>query len=296
MSLKSFLPNWQASINMTAGEIVMPKPQNAMEIFQLLDKSNCQECGRKTCMAFAGAVYMGQKSLRDCPRLAPEVIARVFGEEPAPDAAEQNREDYMQSLVEAIRLTDLAAAARRIGARFEGGRLRLKILGKNFSVDTEGRLAADIHVNPWVAVPFLHHVLHGKGVPPTGNWVSLRELAEGKERYPLFQKRCEAAMQAVADTYPDLFKDMVQIFNGRRVERQFESDISVVLAPLPRVPIMVCYWRPEDGMASSLKVFYDATADQNLDIGALFTLGVGLAAMFEKLALRHGFSVSETQV
>jgi hypothetical protein len=59
---------------------------------------------------------------------------------------------------------------------------------------------------------------------------------------------------------------------------------------------MVCYWRPEDGMASSLKVFYDATADQNLDIGALFTLGVGLAAMFEKLALRHGFSVSETQV
>ncbi len=271
----------------------MPKPKNAMEIFQLLDKSNCRECGRKTCLAFAGAVYTGQKSIRDCPRLTPEVIARVLGEEPAVPGLEQDGEDTLQSLVEDIRLTDLAAAARRVGARFEDGRLRLKILGKYFSVDTEGRLAADIHVNPWVAVPFLHYVLHGKGVSPTGSWMSLRELAEGKERYPLFEKRCEAAMQAVADSYPDLFRDIVRLFNGRRVERQFESDISVVLDPLPRVPIMVCYWRPEDGMASSLKVFYDATADQNLDIGALFTIGVGLAAMFEKLALRHGFAVDK---
>jgi hypothetical protein len=84
---------------------------------------------------------------------------------------------------------------------------------------------------------------------------------------------------------------MVHLFDARRVPRQFRSDISVVLEPLPKVPIMICYWRPEDDMASSLKVFFDAAADKNLDIGALFTLGAGLAAMFEKLALRHGFDV-----
>jgi hypothetical protein len=271
----------------------MAPPKNTMEIFKLLDKSNCQECGRKTCLAFAGAVYLGQKSIQDCPRLTPEVIARFQGESGPFNAAEQTREDYMRQLVAAIQKTDLAAAARRIGARFEGGRLRLKILGKSFSVDSDGHLAADIHVNPWVAVPFLHYVLYGKGLPATGNWVSLRELVDGQERYPLFQKRCEAAMQGVADTYPDLFRDMVQLFDGRKVARQFASDISIILDPLPRVPIMVCYWQPEDGMASNLKVFFDKTADQNLDIGSLFTLGAGLAAMFEKLALRHGFPVRE---
>ena len=269
----------------------MSRPKHAMEIFQLLDKSNCQECGRKTCLAFAGAVYMGQKSIQDCPRLAPDVIARFYGKKPPTNTSEQNREEYIQQLATAIRKTDLASVAGRIGARFENGRLVLKILGKDFRVDADGRLSADIHVNRWVAVPFLHYVLYGKGVPPSGNWVSLRELVDGKERYPLFQKRCEAAMQRVADIYPDLFNDMVHLFSGRQVARQFQSDISVVLEPLPRVPIMVCYWRPEDGMASNLKVFFDATADQNLDIGALFTLGAGLAAMFEKLALRHGFVV-----
>ncbi len=269
----------------------MAHPKSAMEIFQLLDKSNCQECGRKTCLAFAGAVYTGQKSIRDCPRLTPEIIARYRGERSASDAGEQNGEDYLEKLLAAIRETDLAAAAARIGARYENGWLMLKIMGKAFKVDAQGRLSADIHVNPWVAVPFLHYVLYARGTSATGNWVSLRELAEGKERYPLFQKRCEAAMQRVADIYPDLFDDMVHLFNARKVPRQFQSDVSVILEPLPRVPIMICYWRPEDGMASNLKVFFDAAADQNLDIGALFTLGTGLATMFEKLALRHGFDV-----
>ncbi len=274
----------------------MAPPKNTMEIFQLLDKSNCRECGRKTCLAFAGAVYLGQKTLRDCPRLAPEVIARFQDESPQRNTNETNGEEYMQQLADAIRTTDLAAAARRIGARFENGRLVLKILGKDFGVDTSGRLSADIHVNPWVTVPFLHYVLYGEGRPASGRWVSLRELADGKERYPLFQKRCEAAMQRVADIYPDLFNDIVHLFSGRQVARQFESDISVVLDPLPLVPIMICYWRPEDGMASNLKVFFDAAADRNLDIGALFTLGTGLAAMFEKLALRHGFAVDQGKI
>jgi CO dehydrogenase/acetyl-CoA synthase gamma subunit (corrinoid Fe-S protein) len=47
----------------------MPSPKNAMEIFQLLDKSNCRECGEKTCLAFAGAVFTGARRLDQCPKL-----------------------------------------------------------------------------------------------------------------------------------------------------------------------------------------------------------------------------------
>ena len=82
---------------------------------------------------------------------------------------------------------------------------------------------------------------------------------------------------------------MVHIFNGQQGEQHFKSDISVVLHPLPAVPIMICYWLPEDGLESSLDVFFDETADKNLDVGSVFSLGVGLAQMFGKLALRHGF-------
>jgi hypothetical protein len=270
----------------------MQQPKNAMEIFQLLDKSNCRECGEKTCLAFAGAVFKGKRQLKECPKLDPEIIERFSGEPGNQNAVEQNRDAYLKNLKNEIRNIDLARAAKRTGGRFLNNKLILKVLGKNFSVDTKGNLYTDIHINPWVAIPFLTYVLYGKGVPVLGEWVSFRELKRGKELYPLFQKRCEEPLKRVADVYTDLFDDMVHILSGKQVEKQFESDISVVLYPLLRVPVMVCYWLPEDGLESSLNVFFDQTAEENLDIGSVFTLGVGLTQMFEKIAHRHGFPES----
>ena len=267
----------------------MPSPKNAMEIFTHLDKSNCRECGEKTCLAFAGAVLQGQRKLAECPKLDLEIIERFSGQGADQNTADQNRDEFLKQLKREIVNYDLAAAASRVGATFSNKKLTLKVLGKDFSVDTEGNLYADIHINPWVVVPFLSYILHGKGLPVAGNWVSFRELKDGVERYPLFQKRCEEPMKRVADVYTNLFDDLVHIFSAKQVEEQFESDISVVLHPLPKVPIMICYWMPEDGLQSSLNVFFDETADKNLDIGSVFTLGTGLAQMFSKLALRHGF-------
>jgi len=264
--------------------------KNAFEIFKLLEKSNCGECGEKTCLAFAGAVFTGQRKLRECTRLSQELLERLAGVPDDRNSDEQNPDEYLPKLKSEIARIDLAEAAERVGGRFSRGRLTLKILGKDFGVDAEGNLSAEIHVNPWVAVPFLVHVLHGKGVPASGKWVSFRELKGGRERYPLFQKRCEEPMKRVADTYTDLFDHIVHLFSGRQVEKQFKSDISVVLYPLPKVPLMICYWLPEDGLESSLHVFFDETADRNLDIGSIFSLGAGLAQMFTKIAQRHGFA------
>lgn len=272
----------------------MPHPKNAMEIYKLLDKSNCRECGQKTCLAFAGAVFMGQKKIGQCPKLDRETIARYRGQSGERHTVEQERDETMRKLQSKVAGLDLADAARRIGADFSGDKLTLKVLGKNFSVDTRGNLHADIHINPWVVIPVFSYVLYGKGRAASGNWASFRELKDGKERYSLFQKRCEEPMKKVADTYTELFDDLVHIFSGKQVEKQFESDISVVLHPLPRVPLMICYWRPEDGLESSLNLFFDKSADDNLDIGSVFSLGAGLAQMFEKLALRHGFPEAAT--
>ncbi len=267
----------------------MPKPKNAMEIFQLLDKSNCRECGEKTCLAFAGAVFQGKRHIADCPKLDRETIVRFSGSDEEANFGFVEGADFLEQLKKEIIAADLPEAAQRVGADFTGNKLTLKLLGKDFSVDTDGNLYTQIHINPWVAVPFLIYILAGKGLPVSGNWVSFRELKDGKERYALFKKRCEDAMKQVADSYTALFDDLVHIFSAQQVEEQFESDISVVLHPLPKVPMMICYWQPEDGLESSLNVFFDQTADQNLNADAVFTLGVGLAQMFSKLSLRHGF-------
>ncbi len=267
------------------------KPKNALEIYQLLDKSNCRKCGEKTCLAFAGAVFLEKRKLHDCPQLPKNIVDQLSGEIETHPPFEPGL-NYLEKLKSEVARLDLAAAAERTGGSFSGDKLTLKVLGKDFSVDIQGNLGTDIHINPWIAVPFLNYILHGQGLPVANKWVSLRELRDGRERYPLFHRQCEEPLKRVADNYTSLFDDIVQLFSGRQVAKEFESDISVVLHPLPKVPILICYWLPEDGLESSLKVFFDETADRNLDTDSVFTLGVGLAHMIKKLALKHGFATA----
>jgi len=268
------------------------KPKNAFEIYKLLEKSNCGECGEKTCLAFAGAVLRERRKASGCPRLDPQTAKMLDDKDPNEKGTEGEGISYLETLKSAISGIDLAVAAKRIKAQYAAGRLTIKVMGKDFSVDQKGNLFSEIHINPWIAVPFLNHLLNGRGTEPTGDWVSFRELKEGRERYPLFSKRCEQALKQVADVYTDLFDDMVHLFGGRKVEPQFRSDISVVLHPLPLVPMMVCYWLPDEEMASSINVFFDKTADENLDIDSVFDLGVGFARMARAIGIRHGFAAN----
>jgi hypothetical protein len=259
-----------------------------MAILKLLDKSNCRACKEATCLAFAAAVSRGLKHLDECPHLDSEIIERFGGKTEKRTTLEQDEDESLAQLRTKITTIDLSSSAEKLGGRFSDNTLTIKILGKDFGVDTEGNLSSDIHIHSWVTIPILSYIIYGAGVPVSGKWVPFRELTGGKTWYRLFGQRCEKPLKKVADTYTDLFEDMLHIFNGKQVENHYASDISLVLHPLPKVPILICYWRPEDGLESSLNMFFDSTAEDNLNIESIYALGTGLVRMFEKIALRHG--------
>lgn len=253
-----------------------------------LDKSNCRACHEKTCLAFAAAVYQGKRQPAECPRLAPEIIARFETNAREHTIIEQEGDAALGQLKKQIVSIDLAAAARRLGAEYSKNKLTVKVLGKDFSVAEQGNLSSDIHIHSWVAIPVLSYIINGAGMQPSGKWVPFRELKNGKTWYRLFGQRCEKPIKRVADTYPDLFEDMIRIFSGKQVESHYAADISLVLHPLPKVPVLICYAKPDDHFESSLNIFFDETAEDNLNIESIFAIGTGLARMFEKIALRHG--------
>lgn len=266
----------------------MAQLNNVLDILKLLDKSNCKECGEPTCMAFATCVHIGDKDLGSCPRLEPEVLEKFGGGVQKRRSSDQDAVEAMAQLKNEVARIDLAAAAQRVGGRFSDGRLTLKILGKDFRVDEKGNLFSDIHINSWVAIPFLNYILHGKGTIPSGDWIPFRELKGGLEMYGLFAQQCEKRLKAVADRYTGLFEDMLNIFSGRQVERHYASDISLVLYPLPRVPVLICYWKPEDGMDSDLSIFFDAKVEDNLSLESIYALCTGMSRMFENIVKSHG--------
>lgn len=266
----------------------MPQLNSPMEILKLLDKANCGECNKPTCLAFAAAVANGQKRLEECPHLGRDIIEKFGGKSDKRTTLEEEQAEYVEQLQKKIETIDLDSAGQRLEAEFSEKGLTIRVCGKNVMVDPRGNLSSEIHIHPWISIPLLNYVIDGSGRPLSGKWVPLRELKGGKDWYRLFGQRCEKPLKKVADTYTDLFEDMLHIFNGKQVENHYASDISLVLYPLPKVPILICYWKPEDGLESNLNVFFDSTAEENLNIESIYALATGLVMMFEKIALRHG--------
>jgi hypothetical protein len=265
----------------------MPRLNSVIEVLKLLDKSNCKKCGSPTCLAFAAEVFNGRKPLSDCPKLEEETLARYGGQVMARESADQAAVEAIDQLKKQVAGIDLEAAAKRLGAEFSAGRITVRCLGKKFSVDTDGEIATDIHVHPWIVGPVFNYILHGAGVAPSGKWVPLRDLEGGRDWQHLFRQRCENPCKRVADTNPDFFDDLVHLFNGKQVENHYESDVAVVLHPLPKLPILFCYWRQDGDLSSDLNIFFDSTAEENLKSESIYALATGLVRMFEKIAHTH---------
>jgi len=266
----------------------MAHHKNTIEILKLLNKSNCRACFKKTCLAFAAAVFKGEKQLAECPYIEKSVIEQLEGGVEKVNPLEEDTQDTITPLKHKVIKMDLSRAAENIEGTFSNNRLTLKIFGKDFSIDTSGQFLTDIHINPWVTFPFLLHILTSNGKPVSGKWVPFRELSAGQSWLGLFQQMCEKPMKKIADTYTDLFEDLIHIFNGEKVENHYESDISLVLHPFPKMPMLICYWKPENELESDLHLFFDKDAENHLPIEGIYGLCSGLVQMFEKLALRHG--------
>jgi hypothetical protein len=266
----------------------MTQLTNAMEIFKILPRTNCRECGVPTCLAFAAAVFKGENRLADCSHIDKLALDRFSVANSHSRTLEREQAKALGMLKQKIAGLDLRSSAERLGASYSDGKLTVRCLGKDFHVDSHGTVTSDCHVHGWVTIPLLNYVITCSGKPASGNWVPMRELKNGATWARLFGQRCEKPLKQVMDNHTDLFDIMIHIFSASPAPNAFDSDIAVVLHPLPRIPMLFCYWKPDGGMESSLNVFFDDTAEDNLIIDSLYTLATGLVIMFEKIAVTHG--------
>jgi hypothetical protein len=271
----------------------MSQIKTPLELYKHLPKTNCGDCGISTCLAFAAAVIKEEKQLAGCPHVDRGVVAQLEGQIGRHVNIESIREEQVKELRMKIAAIDIGARAELLGARNNGRTITIKCLGKNFEVDGQGNIASQCHTHAWFALPLLDYILYSQGRDIAGRWVPFRELENGKTWNPLFEQRCEKPLKLIADAYSDLFEDLVTMFSGTSAYNNFSSDISVVLYPLPKVPVLICYWKPEDDIGSKLHLFFDDSVEKNLPIDSLFTLGTGMVRMFEKIMHRHTDGKSE---
>lgn len=257
-----------------------------LELYKLLRKTNCGQCRLPSCMAFAVAVIQGQKKLEDCPELDSQVLAQ-FGDSVPRDSRPDQQQEAIGALQRQMAAIDFAAAAARIGAVTLPGGLAINCLGKDFVVQPDGAMVSECHANNWVLVPLLHYIIHCQGRERRDEWVPFGELRGTVDWRRFFAHRCEEDLRQLVDAHPDLVFELLTIFGAQPVHGFPSADRALVISPLPKVPLLLCYWQPEEGFDSKLQLLFDRSAESNATPEALYLLGRGLVEMFRQLIIRH---------
>lgn len=256
-----------------------------LEIYKILPKTNCGKCLLPSCLAFAAAVVEGRKKIENCPYID-QAISTEISRNTSKPAAEIDQAEFMDRLRRKICEIDFQTVAPLIGATVQNDHLIIHSLGKDFRVSHQGKLLSECHIISWVEAPILSYITNKTHVEITGKWISFREIQGGIEWQGLFNKRCETPLRQLADENPLLLRDIIDLFAGQKVD-WYQSDIALILHPLPKIPILICYQAPEDDLQSKITIFFDECCSTNLHIKAIFTLCSGLVQMFTKIATHH---------
>ena len=238
-------------------------------------------------MAFAALVFRGERALESCPHIDLGLLEELESKTVKRSAFEQNGEALLRKLEREITTVDFSAAAKRLGTQLVGDKLAVKCLGKDFFIDNEGNVDSACHVKIWLKVLLLSYVISSKGSDPKGNWIRFSQLKGGMAWHNFFLKTCEEQLKQIADADVGLFFDIIQVFGGKKSNECSSADWSFIVYPLPKVPFLICYWNTEDDFESDLKLFFDESTDSNLNVEAVYSLGVGIAAMFKSIMRRH---------
>ncbi len=260
--------------------------KNPLELYRLLDKSNCRACLLPSCMAFAVAVIQGQKSIEECPHASDRAIEAVRGKVVVRKSIAEEQQERLHALKQAIAAVDFASVAERLGGRTVPEGLAIPCLGKEFVVNATGELRSECHSNLWVQVPLLNYIINGQGRHPTGRLVAFAQLPKGGDWSRFFAHRCETGLQQLANAHPDLFFELLDLFGSRPLPGT-GADRSLRLHPLPRLPLVVNYWAPEPGLGAKLNLLFDETAADNLGVDAIYLLCQGMVEMFRALIVKH---------
>ncbi len=265
----------------------MPEASSGpLAVYRYLPGTNCGRCQLPTCLAFAAALLSGTKTIPDCPVMPEDSRARLQGLLPGRQHREPEQALFFDRLEEKIRQVNFARIASVIGAKHENGQLVISSLGKDFHVDQAGQVRSECHIIPWVRAPLLSYITNRTHEDITGTWITFRELRGGIDWQELFTSRCERPLRLIADSHPDLFSDIIDLFMGKQLAG-FQADIAFVLHPLPHFPILITYQGAEEELGSELKIFFDACCATNLHIKSTYTLCAGLVTMFARIAEMH---------
>jgi hypothetical protein len=141
-------------------------------------------------------------------------------------------------------------------------------------------------INPWEAkeqggwveitdqILILQYLTEVCGVPPSGKWISYRELPWGNNHYASFKLE---AMDPLAKRFGSSsaeFELACQKIGGIKLAM---GDLAFAIPVFPKLQLAIILWQADEEWPARANILFDATASMHLNTEGLEVMGINIA-------------------
>lgn len=116
----------------------------------------------------------------------------------------------------------------------------------------------------WHKLVILHYLDLADGTPLTGKEMAFGQMASGMVRGGGIDRRCELAIQKLTDLNEDTMSRLCAQIGGEPISSN--ADAAYHIPFLPRFPLTLKIWLPDEDFPASGRLLLDTSADHYLTI------------------------------
>ncbi len=255
---------------------------SVLDIYKLLPRQNCGDCGYETCLAFATAVIKDGVSLDGCLHL-PEAAGKIIpGLQTQQTAGIGRRRLSIENAVAAMRAKmgplDFSALAAGLGARWgtEGEEHYMELS----YFDLPYRIFKDRVIypqgadgDPWDAVLLYNLVSSAGDSAPSGQWISMKDLKNSVSKAADI-KELQTTLAVWADNNSEKLKENAEKIGGIPATLETKTDLALLFAPFAKIPVLLIFYKsdPAEGFPADAQFLFDSTIVSFLDMESIVFL------------------------
>lgn len=255
---------------------------SVLDVFKILPRQNCGDCGYETCMAFATAVIKDGVGIDGCCHL-PAAAEKIFPGLKLQQKAGIGKkrlsiENALTAMHEKVLPLDFSAVAPGLNAAFgmEGDSPYLVIdyfgltcrLFKDKVVYPPG--ADD---DPWDSV-LLYNLVYNQGDRAvTGKWISMKDLPNSVSKAADI-KELQAQLASWGDGHFEKLLANAEKIGGIAEKIETRADAAFRFRPLAKIPVLLIFYKSDavEGFPADAQFLFDASIVNYLDMESIVFL------------------------
>lgn len=257
--------------------------KTAVEIYKLLPKTNCGECGTPTCFGFAAKVAANLAAAERCPYLSRKACGKLLTEHGGGrNSTGSVYEQALISLRPKVKGLDFRKTASLFGADYIGPEeLGLTFLGTRYRVTKERVIdPSGEEARPWVSILIYNHITMPDPPAPSGEWVTFSSIPASHAKDKAWAGHVEDVIaQHFSGNAPGLEK-ACEGLGGWKAEIKGSHEAAYEFRFFPIYPVLLLFHDAvhEEGFPAQCRLLLDKNAPHYLDIESIVVLGEEFAA------------------